>query len=416
MEASSLVDLEHAPEGQPKGPSAEAIIRWLVVLGLAMFYLPLYLISAGIGREVAGLQCELEPLQAALTRVNTPGPQVVELKSTLDHVQASIGEIEAARPTIAASHYAWPAIMAAIGSYDPARLRLLSITQSGGEIALKGRTVGDSAVAAYAHALESSSLFDRVVVQSMKTVATPAPSPTGTPSTTPTPKPSATPEPSPTATPTPTHDPRDAYEPDDSQPRSIFLGKPQTHNFCPANDIDQVRFLAKAGRYYRVSTSGLAPGVDTFLIVRLGDEIYTNDDCKPGSLSSEIIFQVPAGTDLQAVAQIGNRGDYGPDMWYQVTCEEIIPTPTPVRTATATLSPTSTTAPTATMTPSVTPTSAPDAAHGPGGAPREAVALAGASPPRKVPGLASLLPGPARNADLCTVEFVIVLVLKAAPL
>jgi hypothetical protein len=118
--------------------------------------------------------------------------------------------------------------------------------------------------------------------------------------------------------------------------------------------VDKVQFLAKAGRFYRILTSDLAIGVDTALKVQAGGAIYTNDDRQPGDLSSEVAFQVPAGSDVQAIVTVTNRGQYSPDRLYNTTVEEIIPTPThtpsPTATSTNTATPTSTPLPTATLT------------------------------------------------------------------
>jgi len=123
---------------------------------------------------------------------------------------------------------------------------------------------------------------------------------------------------------------RDPYEPDDTSPSPIALGETQSHNFQPKGDIDQVAFLAKAGRWYRVATSDLALRVDTALEVSLGlgtttYYTYTNDDRGPGDLSSEVVFRVPTVHDVSARVEITNRGQYGPDQVYDITVEEVYP-------------------------------------------------------------------------------------------
>jgi hypothetical protein len=136
------------------------------------------------------------------------------------------------------------------------------------------------------------------------------------------------------------------------------------HNFYPVYDVDRVEFLAKAGRYYRVSTADLAPGVDTFLTVILGGTTYKNDDREPGVLSSEIVFQTRAGSDVMAMVKVTNRGRYDPTSWYQLTVEELVPTPTPTpaptSTPTTSPTPTPTGTPPPTATPRDTPTPTPD--------------------------------------------------------
>jgi len=402
MNPSAAYDPEELPEDQPERLSPKTISLWLVAMGLAVFFVTLYLTSANLRSQVADLQGELEPIQATLTAVNTPPPQVLQLGNALAQVEASIKAIDALKPTIAASHINWPAVMASLGSYDPTQLTLTSLVQRGNEITVKGRATSDAVVAAYARSLESTNLYERVVIQSIKALATPLP----TAVTTPTPAPTVPPTASPTATCTSTPDLRDPYEPDDTQAKDIYLGQSQLHNFYPAGDVDRVRFLAKAGRLYRVYTSDLAPGVDTLLTVRVGQAAYTSDDSKPGTLRSEVILQVPLGQDLEAEAEIRNRASYGPEMTYRVAVEELIPTPT----ATATCTPTSW----PTNTPLPVPGTPPPQARGP-------VVPAGTEVApgtlwasyRKPCGSGLLAISPSRAAAFQGTEFVLLLVLKA---
>jgi hypothetical protein len=227
--------------------------------------------------------------------------------------------------------------------HDPSQIVIQGVTLKGREITLKGRASDASAVARFAGSLEATGLFGRVTVQSLKMVASPFATPTGTPT------PSVTLE---TPTATPTSAPGDEYEPDDSEAKGIYAGQPQVHSFWPVSDVDAVRFLAKAGRHYRVFTTDLAPGVDTFLTVRVEDQTYTNDDVALRTLRSEVTFRAPADRDVQVVVEVTNRGDYGPSMTYKVAFEEIVPTPTPV-------TPTQVPAATATRTPTPTPTCTP---------------------------------------------------------
>jgi len=329
---------------QPGRAPRRAIILLLVAISLATFILPIYLASVSIRYDITHLEADLHFVQETLTIIRTPAPEVKELENTLAHIQGLVSEIEVNYPDIAAQHINWPAVMAAISNYNPAQLTLLSITQAGNRITLKGRAIDGPVVTAYARALRESGLFSRVIIQSMS-VITPTPTGTITPTVTITP----------TMTPTPTQSPCDEYEIDDFQPKDIFLGQSQSHNFCPIYDVDMVKFLAKAGRYYRIFTSELSVGVDTFLTVSLDGTTYTNDDRQPGDLSSELVFQVGTGYDVDAIVKVTNRGQYGSDKWYKITVEEIIPTPTPTPTKTPTPAPTPT--PTETLTP--TPTSTP---------------------------------------------------------
>ncbi len=347
-----------AQQSPPRGPSRGAIVLWLVAASWLILLIPLYIVSATVQRDVVRLETNIQTARQALTAVNTPEPEIQELVDEIAQVRSSADEIEQAYASAASGHVNWPAVMAAIGNYNPSQLNLTSITQADSRVTLNGRAIDDSAVIAYSRSLEESDLFSRVVVQSVSLIATPF----ATAATT-TVESSATPLTStgtitPTPSPTPTPDPADEYEVDDFEPRPIFLGQPQRHNFYPVYDVDRVTFLAKAGRYYRVATVDLAPGVDTFLTVILGTTTYTNDDREPGMLNSEITFQGRANQDTEVTVKVTNRGEYGADRVYQLVVEEIIPTPTP--TATPSPTPTSTPSPSPTITPSPSLTPTPD--------------------------------------------------------
>jgi len=359
MASQDSSDLDNLPgQDQPRKSLRNTLILWLVAISGVVLLVPLYLVSTAIRGDVTHLEANLQAVEEALISEDTPEPEIQEIMDDLAQVQGSLNEIEGAYSAVAAGHTNWPAVMAAIGNYDPSQLALTSIAQSDSRIILNGRAIDDSAVMAYSRALEESGLFSRVVVQSVMLIATPFAPPTGTavePSgATLTPTVTVTP----TVTPTPLPDPADEYEVDDFTPKAIFLGQPQSHNFYPIYDVDRVKFLAKAGRYYRVSTADLSPEVDTFLTVIVGGTTYTNDDREPGDMSSEVIFRAGAGSDVEAIVKVTNRGQYGPDSTYQITVEEIIPTPTPTPTPLPTPTPTST--PTPTVTPENTSTPTPD--------------------------------------------------------
>jgi len=330
MTSSDSFDLNDLPEqGQTRGSRQATVVLWLVAIGVVVLLVPLYFILSAIRGDVSRLQGDIQTAQESLTSVDVPDPEIQELMNELSQIQGTISEIEAAYSTVAAGHTDWPAVMSAIGNYKPAQLTLTSLAQADNQIALNGRAIDDSTVIAYSRDLEESGLFSRVVVQSIQSIATPlaTTAPTGTatvpPGTPLTPTATITT----TTTPTPASDQADEYEVDDFTSQVVFMGQPQLHNFYPVYDVDKVQFLAKAGRYYRVFTSDLAPGVDTFLNISVGGIAYTNDDREPGDLSSEISFQAATGRDANTVVKVTNRGHYGPDSWYQITVEEIVPTP-----------------------------------------------------------------------------------------
>jgi Tfp pilus assembly protein PilN len=349
------IDAEPESTPQPKKPfrlPPLTIALWLIVMSLAVFFVPLYLVSAGVLGDVLRLKADLQPAQATLTSLAAPPPESQEAIDALARIQALSASVKAALPTLVAGHTDWPAVMSAIGAYDPLRVMLTSLGQTENRITLRGRAADDSAVVTYARSLEESRLFARVVVQSIRSVDTPFATTTSTPTRSATPLSSPTPVTptmtlTPTATITPTPDLRDSFEPDDSDPKDVAMGQAQGHNFYPVGDVDKVRFLAKSGRYYRVFTSELRPGVDTSLSVNVDAMVYVNDDRQPGDLSSEVLFQAPLGRDVVATVDVVDRGQYGADKWYNLTVQEIIPTltPTPYVSATPTLTPAATATP-----------------------------------------------------------------------
>jgi len=146
-------------------------------------------------------------------------------------------------------------------------------------------------------------------------------------------------------------------EPDDTDPKPIAIGETQRRNFYPSGDVDKVSFRIKAGRVYAVITSDLAIGVDTLIIVSAAGQRYENDDAVAGGLASEVRFIALA--EAVAVVTINNKGEYGPDMTYDLTVIELPPTPTPTLTGTQTPSLTPTRTSTPTNTPTATSTSTP---------------------------------------------------------
>ncbi len=153
----------------------------------------------------------------------------------------------------------------------------------------------------------------------------------------------------------------DEHEPDYPRPyaKEIFVsfsaeGASRKHNFCPRGDIDLAWFRVKKGRWYRVATRNLAPGVDTVLAV--GDLSNStpcfpagcwNDDRAALTYESEVVFQ--AVEDARAMITVDNWGSHSENASYELSVVEFEPTPTPTPTLGATATPTLT--PTVTRTP-----------------------------------------------------------------
>lgn len=320
------------------------LILWLVALGLAFFFVPLVLINNAIRTDTQRLDADLTSALKQLSTVPTPVPEIQQITAQLTEVQSQTQQIAAANQQLNVARPNWPGIMAAIGQYDPALVQLDSLNSGENRLTLTGRAVDQNAVVNYARTLEQSTLFNRVNVQSIRVLATPVV--TRTPTITPAISITGT------ATLTATLDPRDLFEPDntDAQAKPIAIGVPQVHNFYPSLDVDTATFLAKSGRFYRITTADLQPGVDTFLSVSVGDKAYVNDDAKAGTLASEVTFQ-NTGVDAAVIIRVTNRAQYGADKRYQLIAEEVVPTLTP----TPGPSPTPTNTPTPTATPTLPP-------------------------------------------------------------
>jgi len=163
------------------------------------------------------------------------------------------------------------------------------------------------------------------------TAPTPAPTPTETPTPTPTTSPTATPTPE---TPTPTPAVIDEWEPDDGYP-VVPVGESQVRNFNPSGDVDRGQFAVKAGYTYQVYTiSDVSPDPRLYLWLSQTGRVYEDDDSGGGN---DAYVEFVSQQDEVAFFEIySNNGQYGPDLWYQVSLLEIepvepTPTPEPVR-------------------------------------------------------------------------------------
>ena len=105
-------------EPQPSRLFRTAIAMWLVAIGMAIFFLPLYLISSAVREDVVRMDADLGAIRVSLTSVPTPLPTVKKLLTPWTQVQSQIGQVNAVYPTLSAPRTDWPAVMAAIGRYN----------------------------------------------------------------------------------------------------------------------------------------------------------------------------------------------------------------------------------------------------------------------------------------------------------
>jgi len=134
--------------------------------------------------------------------------------------------------------------------------------------------------------------------------------------------------PMPSNTPTATPDLRDAFEPDEGDPPLIVVGEKQVHSFYPTGDVDNVQFAVKGGRVYAAQTSDLAVGIDTKMVVSLGESSWENDDYAPpgsGNFASAVCWKTIAEQDGEtAVITLENGSpQFEPDKYYTVSLIEL---------------------------------------------------------------------------------------------
>ncbi|HST05085.1 MAG TPA: pre-peptidase C-terminal domain-containing protein, partial [Chloroflexia bacterium] len=158
--------------------------------------------------------------------------------------------------------------------------------------------------------------------------------PTGTPTASPTLSPFS---------PTPTTGPcDDAYEPDGvpEAARLFYIGQTQQHSICPEGDADWVRFYARAGKEYTISTANLGIGLDTYmwLFDSDGQTILAYNDDGGNGVASRIDF-FPS-VDSYYYVQVKNAGDLGlPSMTYDLSLIVTPGAPQPPGTATGIIAP-----------------------------------------------------------------------------
>lgn len=173
------VQEEELEESEPR--SGGRIVVWLLALGIAALFLPLYLISVAVEESIVPLQAELESLQATMTAPPVVPPEEVALTNRLLDLRGQLGAIENIPATLIAGHTDWPAIMAAVRSYDANRIRLTGFTHENVRLTLQGNAVEESAVLEYSNALQQTGLFSRVAIQAISVSPQPTPTLPSTP-------------------------------------------------------------------------------------------------------------------------------------------------------------------------------------------------------------------------------------------
>ena len=196
-------------DGETPARSGSKIVIWLVICGLAVLFLPLYIISTTVKNTNDKLSTDLDSIQATLSSTPPISPVQQTLSAQFLDLQNQSKAVGSIRSSLMASHINWPTVMAIIGAYDTNQIAVNNVDQISTGIRITGRAKQEIVAMAYADMLRASGLFETVAVESINlqsVMITVTPMPTASP--TPLPAITATPS-SPnknqaTATPVPT--------------------------------------------------------------------------------------------------------------------------------------------------------------------------------------------------------------------
>ncbi|MBI1279790.1 MAG: hypothetical protein GC179_16805 [Anaerolineaceae bacterium] len=156
-----LQDGEEAPAGGSK------IVIWLVILGLAILFLPLYVIATTVKTTNEKLTSDIEHIQATLTAPPPVNPVYETLSAQYLDVQNQSKTLGSIQSTLLAGHINWPTIMAMIGAYDTNQMKVNTVSQIETGLRITGRAQQEIVAMSYADMLRNSGLFDLVAVESI---------------------------------------------------------------------------------------------------------------------------------------------------------------------------------------------------------------------------------------------------------
>ncbi len=143
------------------------LVPWLIVLALALLFIPLYLTTATLDDMTAPLASE----EVTLAQTLTAPPPVPTAEQTLTarllEVETQLGALSSLPPTLIAAHVDWPAIMSTIRNYDANEIHLSGFDHITGKLTLQGAALQEDSVMSYAHTLEQTGLFSQVRIQSI---------------------------------------------------------------------------------------------------------------------------------------------------------------------------------------------------------------------------------------------------------
>ncbi len=171
MATLDMAELQPIPETDEKPAGSSRILIWLVMLSLAGFLLPLYLIYSTLKQDNQQLEVERGNIEATLSSTPERSPEEQELTDLLLQLQQQAIMVEEARATLDASHVDWPATMAVLGSYDQSQMALNSLVQTGDQITINGQANHENAIMVYLAALQTSAHFERVSILSVTMIS-----------------------------------------------------------------------------------------------------------------------------------------------------------------------------------------------------------------------------------------------------
>ncbi|MBI5958736.1 MAG: hypothetical protein HY866_08375 [Chloroflexi bacterium] len=162
------------------------MVFWLIIMGLAGLFLPLYLLSTAIKEHNQTLKNDLAQIEQQESELSQPGSEQQTLQDELIKARQRLDLLSTVQTDLIAQHINWPAVMAVVGNNGYVQMELLSLSQANELIMLHGQAQAESVVMAYARMLEESDQFSRVIVQSisLKILPTPTPPPTTEPTVT----------------------------------------------------------------------------------------------------------------------------------------------------------------------------------------------------------------------------------------
>lgn len=161
--------VEDKQKATPEAPPAEhgRLVMWLVVLGIALLFLPLGLLTMQLRMERLALEEEVSALTDSASVTPTPDPDSEDLRSRLLILREVETTLHSLQTTLQDQRQEWPPVMAALLGYDFRQIELTRIAQTDGLLLVEGRAADEDAVLAYVNSLREEGLFRRVQVQSI---------------------------------------------------------------------------------------------------------------------------------------------------------------------------------------------------------------------------------------------------------